>query len=57
MTAPLSIVFDLRYPEQVEHLHSLRAAFQGHTDLEALTEDCFVLHLWPGCERCENQAA
>ena len=53
MTAPLSIVFDLRHPEQVETLHALRAAFQGRSDLEALAAYVHVLHLWPGCERCE----
>jgi hypothetical protein len=53
VNAPLSIVFDLRHPEQVETLHVLRAAFQGRSDIEALTSDMFVLHLWPGCERCE----
>jgi hypothetical protein len=53
VSAPLSIIFDLRHPEQVETLHALRAAFQGRSDIEALTSDMFVLHLWPGCERCE----
>lgn len=57
MSAPLSIVFDLRHPEQVENLHALRAAFQDRSDLEALNSDTFVLHLWPGCERCETSEA
>jgi hypothetical protein len=52
VSAPLSIVFDLHHPEQVETLHALRATFQGRSDLEALTPDTFVLHLWPGCARC-----
>ena len=56
-TPPLSIMFDLRHPEQVEALHTLRGAFQGRSDLEALTADVHVLHLWPGCERCETEAA
>lgn len=51
MKAPLSIVFDLLRVTQVETLHALRAAFQGRTDIEALTSDMFVLHLWPGCQR------
>ena len=57
MNAPLSIAFDVRHPEQVELLHALRATFQGRSDLEALTPETFVLHLWPGCERCKIEAA
>ena len=57
MSAPLSIVFDVRHPEQVESLHSLRAAFQGRSEIEALTPDTFVLHLWPGGERCQTPEA
>ena len=56
-SSPLSIVLDIRNPEQVDLLHALRATFQGRSDLEALTPDTFVLHLWPGCERCEAEAA
>ncbi len=51
-SSPLSIVFNLPHPEQVETLHALRTTFQGRSDLEALTPDTFVLHLWPGCARC-----
>jgi hypothetical protein len=56
-SSPLSIVFNLHHPEQVETLHVLRAAFQGRSELEALTPDTFVLHLWPGCELCQPEAA
>jgi hypothetical protein len=35
-------------PEQAEALHSFRAAFGAATDLEAVTQDLFALHVYPG---------
>ncbi len=50
--APLVILFDLRSPEQVENLHAFRAAFQGATEIEAVSADVFALSVWPGCGQC-----
>lgn len=41
------MLFDLREPEAVERLHDLRAVFQGDSDIEALSEDCFALLIHP----------
>jgi hypothetical protein len=51
--APLTILFRMDNPEQVESLHALRAAFQGATDIEAVSAEVFALHVWPGCCSCE----
>ena len=37
------MVYDLRYPEACQLLHEQRAAWQEHSDIEALDEDHFVL--------------
>ena len=44
----LSIVFDTKTPEQVEALHYWRSAFGPASDIEAVTEHAFVLHIFPG---------
>ncbi len=44
----LSIVFDVRHAEQAEALHHWRAAFGPASDIEAVSEDVFALHIWPG---------
>ncbi len=44
-------IFDLRYPGVSERLHSERAAWGDHGDLEAVDEDHFVLIMRPGGSR------
>jgi hypothetical protein len=46
--AIISVLFDTSDPEQCEPLHRLRALLQGDSDIEALNEDLFVLHILPG---------
>lgn len=47
----LTVVFDLRQPEQAEALHDFRSAFGEAADLEALSEFVFALHISPGSVR------
>lgn len=53
----LTLPFKVDKPEQVEALHTFRAAFGGATDLEALDENTFVLHIRPGVCACGGGAA
>lgn len=46
--ARLTLLFDTRNPEEVEALHYWRAAFGPVTDIEAVNEDVFALHISPG---------
>ncbi|PLS84385.1 MAG: hypothetical protein CYG60_18235 [Actinobacteria bacterium] len=57
--ACLSIVFDVRHAEQAEALHYWRSAFGPASDIEAVTEDVYVLHLYPGgwCWQGPEEAA
>lgn len=57
--ACLSIVFDVRHAEQAEALHHWRAVFGPASDIEAISEDLFVLHIFPGgwCWEGSGEAA
>jgi len=44
-------VFDLRVPGSVVRLHSERAAWQEHADIEMLDFNHAVLIIWPGAAR------
>jgi hypothetical protein len=52
----LVLLFDVRDPEQLEALHYWRAAFAAATDLEAVDENIFVLHIRPGVCPCGGVA-
>lgn len=52
----LALVFRTDEPEQADALHTFRAAFGAASDLEALTEDVFVLHIYPGVCACGDAA-
>ncbi len=53
----LVLVFRIDEPEQAEALHSFRAAFGAATDLEALDEKTYILHVYPGVCACGDAAA
>lgn len=53
----LTLLFRVDEPEQVEALHSFRASFAGATDVEALDESTFALHIKPGICSCGGGAA
>jgi hypothetical protein len=44
----LLLLFRIDEPEQAEALYAFRAAFGAATDIEAVTEDLFALHITPG---------
>lgn len=46
-----SILFDTSDPAQCEMLHRLRALLQERSDIEALNQDLFVLHILPDATR------
>jgi len=46
--ARLTLLFDTRHLEEVESLHYWRAAFGPVTEIEAVNEDVFALHIRPG---------
>jgi hypothetical protein len=48
---PLTLLFRLDDLDQVEALHTFRAAF-GATEIEAIDENDCVLHIWPGHPGC-----
>ncbi len=50
----LTLLFDTRNPEEVESLHHWRASFGPVTDLEAVNEFMFALHIRPGTWCWEN---
>lgn len=52
----LVLLFDVRNPEQIEVLHYWRAAFAAATDLEAVDENIFALHIRPGVCACGGAA-
>lgn len=50
-TEPMTVLFDLRHPEQREALDFFRSAFAESAALEAVSADLFVLHISPGLVR------
>jgi hypothetical protein len=48
----LMLLFRIDEPEQAEALHAFRAAFAAQSDIEAVDEDHFVLHIMPGVCAC-----
>jgi hypothetical protein len=55
--ARLTLLFDTRNPEEVEALHFWRSAFGPVTDIEAIDEDVFALHIHPGAWCWEEPGA
>jgi len=57
--APLTLLFDVRNHEEVEALHYWRGAFGPATEIEAVNEDVFALHIRPGtwCWELPGEAA
>jgi hypothetical protein len=53
----LILVFRTDEPEQAEALHTFRAAFGGASELEAIDEHTFALHIRPGVCGCGEAAA
>lgn len=53
----LTLLFRVDREEEAEVLHRSRASFAGATDLEALDENTFVLHVRPGICACGGGAA
>ena len=52
----LVLVFRTDEPEQAEALHTFRAAFGAATELEALDEKTYILHVYPGVCSCGEAA-
>jgi hypothetical protein len=52
----LALVFRTDEPEQAEALHTFRAAFGAATEIEALDEDTYILHVYPGVCGCGEAA-
>ena len=48
----LTLVFRVDVPEEREALHAFRDSFAGATDIEAITEDLFAVHISPGVCAC-----
>lgn len=53
----LMLVFRTDIPEECEALHVFRDAFAGATDIEAIAENLFALHIYPGVCGCGEAAA
>jgi hypothetical protein len=53
----LTLLFDTRNPEEAEALHYWRSAFGPITEIEAVNEDIFALHLKPGAWCWEDPGA
>jgi hypothetical protein len=51
------LLFRVDVAEEAEALHTFRAAFGAATDLEALDERTYVLHIRPGVCACGEAAA
>lgn len=51
------LLFRTDVAEEAEALHTFRAAFGAATDLEAVTETVFALHVRPGICGCGEAAA
>lgn len=52
----LVLVFRTDEPEQAEALHTFRGAFGAATELEALDENTYILHVYPGVCGCGEAA-
>lgn len=52
----LVLMFRVDDPEQAQALHGYRAAFGGATDIEALDEKTYILHIYPGICGCGEAA-
>jgi hypothetical protein len=48
----LTLLFRVDEQEQVEALRGFRAAFGKQTDIEAVNETLYALHIWPGHPGC-----
>ena len=53
----LVLVFRVDVAEEAEALHTFRAAFGAATEIEAVTQDLFALHIRPGVCSCGKEAA
>ncbi len=51
------LLFRVDVAEEAEALHAFRAAFGAATDLEAVTQDLFALHVYPGVCACGEVCA
>lgn len=52
----LVLLFDVRLPAEAAALHYWRAAFGGASDVEAVDENLYALHIRPGVCRCGDAA-
>ncbi len=50
------LLFRIDDPKQAEALHGYRAAFGAATEIEALDERTYVLHVYPGVCSCGDAA-
>jgi hypothetical protein len=48
----LTLLFCMDESEQAQALHGFRAAFGKQADIEAVSENLRVLHIWPGHPGC-----
>ena len=48
----LTLLFRVDEREQADALHGFRAAFGKQTDIEAVNEILYALHIWPGYPSC-----
>jgi hypothetical protein len=48
----LTLLFCVGEPEQAEALHNFRAAFGNQSDIEAVNENLYALHICPGHPGC-----
>ncbi len=53
----LVLILRVDVAEEAEALHTFRAAFGAATDLEAVTDTVFALHIRPGICGCGEVAA
>jgi hypothetical protein len=53
----LVLLFLIDEPEQAEALHNFRAAFGAATEIEAVDENLFALHIRPGLSPVGEGAA
>jgi hypothetical protein len=50
------LLFRTDVAEEAEALHTFRAAFGAATEIEAVTQDLFALHVYPGVCACGDAA-
>ncbi len=48
----LTLLARVDEPDQAEALHGFRAAFGKQSDIEAVNETIYALHIWPGHPGC-----